>query len=63
MVTPNRSKSTLRLTRAAFSKPLRSGALVPRPMRVSASTKRVMPPGEKNMSGVTGRPKNMSSLE
>jgi hypothetical protein len=32
-------------------------------MRVVASTNFVTPPGEKNRSGVIGRPKNMSSFE
>ena len=32
-------------------------------MRVSASMNLVIPPGVKNMSGPTARPKNMSSLE
>ena len=31
---PNRSQSSRRLTRAAFSKPLRAGSVSPRPMRV-----------------------------
>ena len=60
---PNRSRSSARFTRAAFSKPERLGCVSPRPMRVEASTNFVMPPGEKNSDGLTGRPKNMSSFE
>ena len=63
VIRPKRSQSSLRLTRAAFSKPLRSASLSPSPIRVSASMNLVMPPGVKNRSGPTGRPKNMSSLE
>ena len=42
---------------------LRPGCVSPSPMRVDASTNFVMPPGEKNSDGLTGRPKNMSSFE
>ena len=63
VIRPNRFHSSFRFTRAAFSNPLRSASLSPRPMRVSASMNLVMPPGVKNMSGPTARPKNMSSLE
>ncbi len=60
---PKRSMSRRRLTRAEFSKPLRSESLSPRPMRVDASMNFVIPPGETTMPGCTGRPKNMSSFE
>ena len=39
------------------------GVVVAQPDSGVASMNMVMPPGEKNMSGPTGRPKNMSSLE
>ena len=56
MIRPNRSRSSRRLTRAAFSKPLRAASLSPSPIRVGASMNLVMPPGEKNISGLTGPP-------
>ena len=46
-----------------ISKPLRFGLFSPSPIRVVASMNFDSPPGEKNISGPTGRPKNMSSLE
>ena len=63
VIRPKRSHRSLRFTRAAFSKPERSGWPSPRPMRVPASTNFVIPPGEKNSPGPIGRPKNMSSFE
>ncbi|COV65362.1 Uncharacterised protein [Mycobacterium tuberculosis] len=37
--------------------------LAPSPIRVLASMNLVTPPGEKNILALSGRPKNMSSLE
>ena len=63
VMSPNRSCNSRRFTLAAFSNPLRSWSLYPRPMRVVASMNMLTPPEEKNASGLTGRPKNMSSFE